>query len=105
MKASPNWFSGHCKISRLAIIGADHRIFVCASPKENSIIDPLRLNELKLPPDMGSNEGEHESAISSIIFERSIGKQWAIRSSTPNHSMNSRNAGYGCVARIAATDV
>src|SRR4051812_36926539 len=43
----------------IAIVRSGDGVFHGASSEERAIIHPLRLNELELPPEMRSDEGEH----------------------------------------------
>src|SRR5205823_10974948 len=51
---------------------SDDRILGVAATEEDAVPDPLRLNELELPPEVRSDEREHQPAIGAVVLEDSF---------------------------------
>src|SRR5688500_216354 len=94
----------HCKTARVRIRSGD-RIFIIAGAEENAIVDPFGLNELELSSQVCSYEGEHQSALSAVVFSDTFGKRWTVRCPAPDHPVYARETGDLSVARVAAPDV
>ena len=63
-------------------------IFRGASSEEAAIVHPLRLDELELPPEIGSDKSKHQSPLHAIVFKDSIRKGRSIRGSTTDHPVD-----------------
>jgi hypothetical protein len=104
-------FDAHSKrtprktIAICATVRSRYGIFRGASSKEAAIIHPLRLDELELPPEIGSDKSKHQSPLSTIVFENSIGKRRSIRGSTANHPVDAHYAGHIRVAWVHPANV
>jgi len=81
------------------------RIFRRPSSEEASVIHPLRLDELELPPQIGPDKCEHQTPFRAIIFQNPVRKQRSIRRSTTNHAVDAHYPRYVCVAWIRAANV
>src|SRR3954469_16717310 len=63
------------------------RVLIISRPEENSIVNPLGLDELKLPADVRSDKREHQTSVSAVIIHDAFGQRRAISSSAPDHSV------------------
>ena len=86
LQAPANRPPRNCKAVALTV-RPDDGILGVARANEDAVIDPLRLDELELPPQMRSDEGEHQPPIGAIVLQNSFREQRAIRGSTPDHPM------------------
>src|SRR5580698_5653761 len=59
-----------------------------ASSEEAAIVHPLRLDELELPPEIGSDKSKHQSPLHAIVLKNAIRKGWSIRGSTTDHPVD-----------------
>jgi hypothetical protein len=79
----PPW---NCKAAALVVRPGDG-ILIAASPKEDAIIYPLRLDELELPAEVSADEREHQPPIGAVILQDSFREQRSVCGSAPDHSV------------------
>src|SRR5262249_52112326 len=88
-----------------ARIRSGDRILGLAGTEEDAVLDPLRLNELELPPEVRSDECEHQSAIGAVVLEDSFRQERTVGGSTSDHSMDPRVACNRGIARVRTSTV
>ena len=86
-------------------VRADDGILGVIRPEEDAIIDPLRLNELELPPEVRADEREHQPPIGAVVLQHSVRKERPIRSTAADHTVDPGHARDGRVARVGPPDV
>jgi len=84
-----------------ACVRADERILRVAEAEEVTVVHPLRLNELELPAEVCTDEGEHQPAVLAVVFQHALVQRRTIRSAAADHAMQPDHARDGCVARVA----
>ena len=86
------------------VIGpAENGISGVARANKITLLDPLRLDELELPPKVCTDEGEYQTAISAVVLQNAVRQQGAVGSAAPDHAMDADDHGHFCVARIHAS--
>src|SRR5437868_1402549 len=81
------------------------RVFLVAPSEETAAIHPFRLDEFKLPSQMGADEGEHQAAINTVVLEDPIRKGRTVRGSAADHPVDANHTCNIRVAGIHPTDV
>ena len=70
-----------------AVARAGNRIRHITQSKEVATIDPFRLNELELPPQVRSDKREYQSPIGAVVLQNAFRERWTICRSSSNHAM------------------
>jgi hypothetical protein len=78
---------------------------VAPPPKKLPSFHPLRLDELELPPEIGSDKSKHQSSLLAIVFQNSIRKRRSIRGSTTDHPVDANHPRHVCVAWVHPANV
>jgi hypothetical protein len=86
LKAFANRPPWNCKAAAL-VVRPGNGILIAASPEENAVIYPLRLDELELPAKVSSDKGEHQPTIGAVILQDPFRERLAICGSAPDHSV------------------
>ena len=68
--------------------------------KEDTVVDPLRLDELELSAEMGPEEGEHDAPIGAVVLQDTVGQQRAVAGAAADHAVQAGLAENGRVARV-----
>jgi len=90
LKAFANRPPWNCKAATLVatlVVRPGDGILIAARPKKDSVIYPLRLDELELPAEVSADESEHQAPIGAVVLQDSFRERRAICGSAPNHSM------------------
>src|SRR6185436_2157008 len=82
-----------------------HRVFLARVPDEVAVFDPLGLDELELPAQVGADEGADEAPIGAIVFEHTLRQRWAVAGAAADDPVQPGHADDGRVARVDASDV
>src|SRR5262249_52117860 len=69
------------------------------------VVNPLRLDKLKLSSEVCPDECENQASVSPVIFEDALWKERSVSSSASYHSMYPCHACDLCVAWIRSPDV
>src|SRR5262249_18571377 len=97
-------FARYAEVAALADRPHD-RVLIFTRPDEDTVVNPLRLDKLKLSAEVGSHECKHQTSISAIIFQYAFRKQRAVSGAASYHSMYSGNTRDLGIARVRAPDV
>jgi len=73
--------------------------------EEAAVVHPLRLDELELPPEIGSDKSKHQSSLLAIVFQNSIRKRRSVRCSTTDHPVDANYPRHVCVAWVHPANV
>src|SRR5260370_7818769 len=107
MQASSHRRAGYRERSA-PVVRPAQRVFLRRLPEEDAAVDPLRLDELELPLQVGSHEDEHNSPLGPIVLEDALRKRRAVAGAATDHAMqpvDSNEFLFERVPRIPPPDV
>src|SRR5512142_29319 len=61
-----------------SVVMPGHRVFFAGEPDEITIVDPLGLDELELPVQVGADEDPDEAPVGAIVFEHALRQRRAV---------------------------
>ena len=56
-------------VNSTAVLHADQRVPLGGRADELAVVDPLPLDELELPGQVRTDEGEHQAAVGAVVLE------------------------------------
>ncbi|WP_369354796.1 hypothetical protein [Streptomyces sp. cg2] len=60
-------------------MGSGDRVLGITGAEEHAVVDPPGLDELELPPQVGSDEGDQQAAVGSVVLQNTVGQWRAVR--------------------------
>src|SRR5438132_544927 len=72
------------------VSGPGDGILHAAAAEKLCVLQPLLLNELKLPPQVRPDKSEHQSAILAVVLQSAIGQRRSVSGSARVHPANMR---------------
>jgi hypothetical protein len=69
------------------VVRPDDGVLRVARPDEGAAVDPLRLDELELPPQVRTDEGEHQSPIGTVVLQDPFRERRAVGRSAPSQAV------------------
>ena len=100
MQAPSNRRAGYREHSA-PVVRPNQRVFLLGRSKEDAGVDPLRLDELELPLQMGSHEDEQSSPLGPIVLEDAFRKRRAIAGATTHDAVQEVDSNEPVLERVS----
>src|SRR4051794_26540235 len=84
-----------------AVVRPDQRVFLRWRAEEDTAVDPLGLDELELPLQMGSDEDEHRSPLGSVVLADIWRKRRAVGGTAADHAVQPVDSDEFVLERVA----
>src|SRR5512144_2086765 len=88
-----------------SVVMPGHRVFFAGEPDEIAVVDPLGLDELELPVQVGADEDPDQAPVGTIVFEHALRQRRAVAGAAADDAVHPCHPDDGGIARVDASDM